>query len=311
MIYFLERLARAALTLLLIMTVAFVILRSSGDPAVLILSVDTPTETLEAFRRTYGLDQPLPVQYLAYIRAVLSGDLGVSMRDGRSAVTVVAERIPTTLALTIPALIVTLLVGIPAGVIAAVRQNTGLDRATMMVAMAGYTIPSFVLGSVLVLIFAVHLQWLPAGGALSWRHAILPTITLGLYGAALLARFSRSAMLDVLTQPFIRTALAKGVRMRTVILQHALPNAAIPIITLVGLMVGNLVVGAVIVESVFAWPGVGRLIVTAVSLRDLAVVQCVLLLVGFTMVMANLCVDIAYGLVDPRVRTASRRSKKG
>ena len=311
MVYFLQKLARAALTLLLIVTVAFVILRSSGDPAVLIRSVDTPTETLEAFRQNYGLDQPLPVQYVAYIRAVLSGDLGVSMRDGRSAVTVVAERIPATLALTIPALIVTLLVGIPAGVIAAVRQNTGWDRATMMVAMAGYTIPSFVLGSVLVLVFAVQLQWLPAGGALSWQHGILPTITLGLYGAALLARFSRSAMLDVMTQPFIRTALAKGVRMRAVILRHALPNAAIPIITLVGLMVGNLVVGAVIVESVFAWPGVGRLIVTAVSLRDLAVVQCVLLLVGFTMVMANLCVDIAYGIVDPRVRTAMRPKARG
>ena len=172
----------------------------------------------------------------------------------------------------------------------------------MIGAVAGFTVPSFVLGLVLVLIFAVQLGWLPSGGQETWRHAILPIVTLGVGGAAVLARFTRSAMLEVLGQPYIRTASAKGVSWRTVVLSHALPNAAIPTVTIIGFMVGTLIAGAVVVESVFSWPGVGRLLVVAVANRDLAVVQSILLLVAATMVTSNLIVDFLYGFLDPRLR---------
>jgi ABC-type antimicrobial peptide transport system permease subunit len=188
------------------------------------------------------------------------------------------------------------------GIYAALHRGSLADRVVMMLSVAGFTIPSFVLGLTLVLIFAVKLGWLPSGGQDSWRHAILPIITLGIGGAAVLARFTRSAMLEVLGQPFIRTASAKGVPWRRVITGHALPNAAIPTVTIVGFMIGTLIAGAVVVESVFSWPGVGRLLVVAVANRDLAVVQCILLLVAATMVTSNLIVDFLYGFLDPRLR---------
>ena len=174
-------------------------------------------------------------------------------------------------------------------------------------AVAGFTVPSFVLGLVLVLVFAVQLGWLPSGGQDSWQAAILPVVTLGLGGAGILARFTRSAMLEVLGQPYIRTASAKGVPWRAVVTSHALPNAAIPTVTVMGFMVGSLIAGAVVVESVFSWPGVGRLLVVAVANRDLAVVQVILLLVAATMVTANLAVDLVYGMLDPRMRAAGAR----
>jgi peptide/nickel transport system permease protein len=228
------------------------------------------------------------------------------MRDGRPAIALVAERIPLTLALTVPALLIKIGIGIPAGVYAALNRGKHADRLVMALSVAGFTIPSFVLGLTLVLIFAVKLGWLPSGGQDTWRHAILPVLTLGIGGAAVLARFTRSAMLEVLGQPFIRTASAKGLPWRRVVTGHALPNAAIPTVTIVGFMIGTLIAGAVVVESVFSWPGVGRLLVVAVANRDLAVVQCILLLVAGTMVISNLVVDFLYGYLDPRLRSAGR-----
>ncbi|MFC4166344.1 ABC transporter permease [Teichococcus aestuarii] len=300
------RLARALLTLVLVVTFAFVVLRLSGDPALLIMSADAPPEAIAAFRRAWGLDDPLWAQYLRYFTAIFQGDLGNSMRDGRSAVSLVGERIPATLALTVPALFIKIGLGIPAGVYAALHRNSWADRAVMLLAVAGFTVPSFVLGLMLVLLFAVQLGWLPSGGQESWRHAILPVITLGLGGAAVLARFTRSAMLEVLGQPYMRTALAKGVPWQVAVRRHALPNAAIPTVTIVGFMIGSLLAGAVVVESVFSWPGVGRLLVVAVANRDLAVVQAILLLVAATMVTANLVVDLLYGVLDPRLRNGAR-----
>jgi peptide/nickel transport system permease protein len=227
------------------------------------------------------------------------------MRDGRPAIVLVAERIPATLMLTIPALMIKICLGIPAGIYAALHRNALIDRMVMTLAVAGFTVPSFVLGLLLVLLFAVQLGWLPSGGQDSWRSAILPVITLGLGGAGILARFTRSAMLEVLGQPYIRTASAKGVSWRNVVRGHALPNAAIPTVTIVGFMVGSLIAGAVVVESVFSWPGVGRLLVVAVSNRDLAVVQCILLLVAITMVTSNFIVDLLYGVLDPRLRAGA------
>jgi len=280
------------------------VLRLSGDPAQIIMGADAPPEAVDAFRTAWGLDEPIWVQYFSYFWAILQGDLGRSMRDGRDAIVLVTERIPATLALTLPALAIKICLGIPAGIYAALHRNSLADRVVMIIAVAGFTVPSFVLGLLLVLVFAVQLGWLPSGGQESWRHGILPVITLGLGGAAVLARFTRSAMLEVLGQPFIRTASAKGVPWRAVVTGHALPNAAIPTVTIIGFMVGTLIAGAVVVESVFSWPGVGRLLVVAVANRDLAVVQCILLLVAITMVCANLIVDLLYGLLDPRLRAA-------
>lgn len=302
------RLARAALTIAMVVTFAFVVLRMSGDPAQIIMGADAPPEAVDAFRTAWGLDEPIWVQYFSYFWAILQGDLGRSMRDGRDAIVLVTERIPATLALTLPALAIKIGLGIPAGIYAALHRNSMADRIVMVLAVAGFTVPSFVLGLLLVLVFAVQLGWLPSGGQESWRHAILPVVTLGLGGAAVLARFTRSAMLEVLGQPFIRTASAKGVPWRAVVVGHALPNAAIPTVTIIGFMVGSLIAGAVVVESVFSWPGVGRLLVVAVGNRDLAVVQCVLLLVAVTMVCSNLIVDLLYGLLDPRLRGAPRKA---
>jgi peptide/nickel transport system permease protein len=301
--FFLIRLGRAALTVALVVTFAFVVLRLSGDPALIIMSVDAPPEAIAAFRKAWGLDDPIWLQYLRYFSAIGQGELGLSMRDGRPAIQLVIERIPATLALTLPALALKLGIGIPAGIHAALHRDSLTDRIVMVTAVAGFTVPSFVLGLVLVLVFSVQLGWLPSGGQESWRHAILPVLTLGIGGAAVLARFTRSAMLEVLGQPYIRTASAKGVPWARVVRGHALPNAAVPTVTVVGFMVGSLIAGAVVVESVFSWPGVGRLLVVAVSNRDLAVVQCILLLVAVTMVSANLIVDLLYGVLDPRLRS--------
>ena len=300
--YFAIRLARAMITIALVVTFAFVVLRLSGDPALIIMGPEAPPEVIAAFRKAWGLDDPIWMQYFDYFGAIAKGELGRSMRDGRPAIELVLERIPATLALTIPALLLKLAIGIPGGIFAALHRGSLIDRAVMIGAVAGFTVPSFVLGLVLVLIFAVQLGWLPSGGQETWRHAILPIITLGIGGAAVLARFTRSAMLEVLGQPYIRTASAKGVSWRAVVLSHALPNAAIPTVTIIGFMVGTLIAGAVVVESVFSWPGVGRLLVVAVANRDLAVVQCILLLVAATMVTSNLIVDFLYGFLDPRLR---------
>lgn len=299
------RLARALLTIGMVVTFAFVVLRASGDPARAMLSPETPAAAVDAFRKAWGLDAPVWVQYARYVLAIVHGDLGQSMRDGRAAITVVAERIPVTLMLTGPALALNLLLGIPAGIYAALRHGTLADRLVMAVAVAGFTVPSFVLGLVLVLAFAVELPWFPSGGAGTLRQLVLPVVTLGLGGAAVLARFTRSAMLEVLGQSYIRTASAKGVPWRGVVTGHALPNAAVPVLTIVGFMVGNLIAGTVLVESVFSWPGVGSLLVVSVMSRDLAVVQCILLVVAAAMIVTNVAVDLLYGMLDPRLRDVS------
>jgi peptide/nickel transport system permease protein len=298
---------RALATLLFVVTFAFVVLRLSGDPAIMMMGPEAPPDAITAFREAWGLDQPLWRQYLDYFAAIAQGDLGVSMRDRRPALGLVLERLPDTLALMLPALALKVLIGIPAGIYAALHRDTWIDRATMAVSVAGYSIPNFVLGLLLVLFFAVNLRWLPSNGADSWKHAILPVIVLGTAGAGILARFTRSTMLEVLGQPYVRTATAKGVPWYRVVNWHALPNAAIPTVTVIGFMVGSLIAGAVVTESVFAWPGIGRQLVLSVSQRDVAVVQVILLMVAGSMVLSNFTVDLLYGWLDPRVRTAPRQ----
>lgn len=301
--FFFTRLLRALVTVFLVLSFAFVILRMSGDPAMMIMSADAPPEALAAFRQAWGLEASLWEQYWEFFGNLLQGNFGRSMRDGRPAMEVVLEHIPATLAITLPAFFLKIAIGVPAGVYAALHRDTLVDRVVMGLSVMGHTVPSFVLGLVLVLVFAVNLGWLPSGGSATWQHAILPIATLSFGGAAVLARFTRSAMLEVMGQPYIRTASAKGLTWRQVVRGHALPNAAIPTMTIIGFMVGHLIAGAVVVESVFSWPGIGRLLVTSVANRDLALVQSLLLLVAGTMVVSNLVVDAMYGWIDPRLRT--------
>lgn len=307
--YFASRVFRSFFTVFLVLSFAFVILRMSGDPALIILSPDAPPEAIEAFRKSQGLDAPLWQQYLGYFLSLFKGEFGVSMRDGQSAMTLVLEAVPATLYIALPAFLFQLLLGVPMGIVAALKQNSFIDRLVMSLSVAGHTLPSFVLGLLLVLVFAVSLGWFPSGGYDSVESAVLPILTLTVGGAAVLARFTRSAMLEVLGRPYIRAAVAKGLSWKQVVIRHALPNAAIPIITIVGLMLGGLIAGAVVVESVFSWPGIGRLLVSAVSNRDLAVVQSALLLITLSMVSANLLVDGVYCLLDPKLRHAHSGTK--
>ncbi|WP_454850846.1 ABC transporter permease [Rhizobium binxianense] len=300
--FVLTRFLRALVTLFIIVTFAFFVLRLAGDPASRFFDPATPPEVIQAFRQQWGLDQPVWVQFYKYIIAVLHGDLGNSMRENRSAVETVFDKLPATLAIMVPTLIIKTILGIAAGIAAALYRNSFFDRMIMSASVLGFTVPTFVLALVLALIFAVELRWLPSGGYSTYSHMILPIATLSIAGAAIIARYTRSAMIEVLGRPFVRTAAAKGVRSREVVTRHVLPNAAVPIVTIFGFMMGNLVGGSVVVESVFSWPGIGRLLVASVQARDLAVVQVILLLIGAMMVISNLTIDLLYGLIDPRMR---------
>jgi peptide/nickel transport system permease protein len=300
------KLVRSIITLWLVVTLVFILLRSAGDPLLVLLPEDTEPTVVEAYRERWGLDRPLLVQYGLYLASVVRGDMGRSFRDGRDAVEVVLERVPKTLELGGAALAFAMLVGIPAGIAAAMRRGTILDRGLMIVSVLGYSLPTFFLGVLLILLFSLQLRWLPSSGTGTLLHLVMPTLTLGTWIAATLSRFTRSAVLDVLEQPYMRTARAKGLTRVAQIVRHALPNAAIPIVTLLGLITGHLVAGAVVIETVFAWPGVGRLTVTSVASRELAIVQTIVLLVAASMVIATLVVDLLYGWLDPRTRNNTR-----
>ncbi len=300
---FLVKTARALLTVLMCVTVVFVVLRLSGDPAETLLPENTPPDTVAEYRARWGLDAPLPEQYLRYLAAVLHGDFGRSFADNRDALSVVMERVPATLLLGGATFAVALLLGVPLGMVAALRRNSATDRAVMSFAVFSFSTPHFFLGILLILLFTMQLRWLPSSSSGSWQHMVMPVVTLGTASAGTLARFTRTAMLEVMGQPFLRTARGKGASESYAVRRHALPNAAIPVVTVIGFQLGGLIGGALVTETVFAWPGVGRLLVSAVSGRDLAVVQTIVLLVAATMVTANYLVDIAYGLLDPRIRS--------
>ncbi|WGF90303.1 ABC transporter permease [Marinivivus vitaminiproducens] len=295
---------RTILTLWFVVTFAFVVLRLSGDPVQALLGPDATNDEIAHFTELWGLDRPLPEQYLAYAGRIAVGDFGVSYRDGREAVDLIGERVPWTLLLGITSYVLAILVGVPAGIIAALNRGRLIDRLIMSLAVFGFALPYFFSGILLILLFSLTLRWLPSSGTGGIEHLIMPALTLGLFHAGALARFTRSAMLDVLSKLYMRAAAAKGVPPARRILRHALPNAAIPVVTILGLNLGQLVAGAIIVEVVFAWPGVGRLLVTAVTSRDLAVVQALVLLIAATMIVANLVVDLLYGVLDPRIRAA-------
>lgn len=303
----LTRLLRAFITLMLVITFAFLILRLSGDPAVAVLGPNAPAASLAAFRDHWGLNDSMLVQYAKYVLSILSGEFGESMRDGTDALSLVLSRVPATLQLSVPALVLALVIGIPAGIIAALHRGSLLDRVVILMAVAGFTIPSFVVGLVLVLLFAVMWGLLPSGQQGGFAHLILPVATMTITNVGLVARYARSSMLEVINSPYIRAASAKGLRWRVVVSRHAVPNAAIPIITVLGFMVGSLIAGSVLIETIFSWPGMGRLLILSVAARDLSVVQCILILVTVMMVTSNLTVDLLYGWLDPRVRLEGQK----
>jgi len=297
------RLGRALLTLLVCVTIVFVVLRSAGDPLSALLPDDTPPDVVEIYRERLGLDRPLIEQYLGYLASLAQGDFGLSFVERRSAFAVVTERMPATLQLGGLALLAALAVGLPLGIIATVSRGTAIDRAAMGLAVMGYSLPNFFLAILLILLFSLSLQWLPSAGSDTVWHLVMPVIVLAAPAAAKIARFVRTAMIEVIGQPYMRTAAAKGVAKRPRLLVHALPNASIPLVTFLGFEIGLLIGGGVVTETIFAWPGIGRLLVVAVGQRDLAVVQTIVLLIAATMVTANLLVDLTYSWLDPRVRS--------
>lgn len=281
-----------------------------GDPAMVMLGSDATPQQLQSLRAQMGLDRSLPEQFVLWLGQALRGNLGESFFLGRPVTQALMERLPATMQLAMLSLLFSLLIGIPAGIVAAVRQNSRWDQIVMVVAMGGISVPSFWLGLAMILLFSVQLGWLPSGGYTPvWeefgqglRTLILPAISLGFMQAALIARMTRSSMLEVLRQDYVRTATAKGLGWSRVTLRHALKNAMIPVITTVGTAFGVLLGGAVIVEIVFTYPGLGRLVVLAVQRRDYPLVQGALLLTSVIYVVVNLAVDLLYGVFDPRIK---------
>lgn len=305
--FILIRGARAVLSIWVVVTLTFIVLRITSDPVQSLLPADqTPPEIIEYYRRLWGLDQPLYRQYLGYWQGVLSGSMGRSFADGRDALDVVLERVPKTLVLMGWTLLAMLAIGLPAGVAAALRQGRWVDRAVMATAVVGYALPAYLQGILLIWLFAVELRWLPSSGHGTFAHLVLPVLTLATaYGAAV-ARFTRAAVLDALGQPHVLAARAQGWPPGAVIRRDVLPNAAIPLVTFLGFFLGGLIGGSVIVEWVFAWPGIGRLLITSVAARELAIVQTLVLLFAVTMILANLLVDILYAFLNPQIRILGR-----
>ncbi|POR46275.1 ABC transporter permease [Bosea psychrotolerans] len=295
------RAGRAILTLLICVSAVFIALRLAGDPADIMLSIDTPPDVRAYYRDLWGLDQPLHQQYLRYLLSAARGDFGASFADDRPAFAAVLEALPKTALLGTSALLLALLVGLPLGVLAALRHNSVVDRLAMASAVFGYAIPIFFLGILLILLFALKLRILPSAGSDTPAHLILPMVTLGLPLAGRLARFARTSTLEVLGKPFIRAARGRGVMPLSVIIRHALPNASVPLLMFLGIEIGGILAGSAVVETIFAWPGVGRLLVDSVATRDLAVVQAVILTITVIMISANLLVDILHILIDPRL----------
>jgi peptide/nickel transport system permease protein len=301
-VYLVRRLAQSVLVLLGVSFVVFLILYLTGDPALVLLPPDATAQDIREFRDRMGFNDPFIVQYGRFLGGALRGDFGQSVRHGEPAFGLVLERLPATFELSGAALLVALLLAIPAGVVSAVRRNTVTDYVATVVALLGQSMPTFWLGIMLILIFSVQFNVLPSSGRGGLEHLVLPAITLGLFTTARITRLTRSGMLEVLNQDYIRTARAKGVSGRPVVWKHAFKNAAIPIVTIVGIELGTLLGGSVITETIFAWPGVGRLSVQAIYNRDYPVVQAAVFLLASTFVLVNLVVDLLYTYLDPRIR---------
>jgi peptide/nickel transport system permease protein len=302
--YLLARLAQTALVVFLSLTAVFGMVRLTGDPVLLFMPMDIQAKDVDEFRERLGFNDPLAVQYARFLGAALHGDFGDSLRYRRDALGLVLERLPATLLLAGAALGLTLLVAVPLGVLSAVRRDTVFDHVGTVVTVLGQATPGFWLGLMLIYVFAVQLRWLPTGGMGTAAHVVMPAVVLAAFYSARVARLTRSAVLDTLGEDYVLTARAKGLAEVRVIGKHTLRNSAIPIVTLAGLEAGQLLGGAVVTETIFAWPGLGRLTVQALLNRDFPVVMAAVSFTSIVYTLMNLLVDLAYGWLDPRVRKA-------
>jgi glutathione transport system permease protein len=301
--YFVRRLAGLAPTLFIVAVLVFLFVHLlPGDPARLAAGQDATPETVELVRQDLGLDKPLHQQFVRFVSNALRGDFGRSLRTKRPVGTEIAERFMPTFWLTVTSMSWSVVFGMGIGVLSAVWRNRWPDRVGMTLAVSGISFPAFALGMVLMEVFAVQLNWLPTVGADSWRHYILPSLTLGAAVAAIMARFTRSSFVDILQEDYIRTARAKGLPEDAVVAKHGLRNALIPVVTMMGLQFGFLLGGSIVVEVVFNWPGLGRLLVDAVGMRDYPVIQALVLLFSLEFILINLVVDVLYGLINPTIR---------
>ena len=282
--------------------VVFALVHLSGDPVLLMVSSDAPPDVVATTRHALGFDRPLREQFADYVTRAARGDLGVSLRSSLPVATLIRQRLPATVELTLAALLIAVVVAIPAGIVSAVKRGSALDRLAMVGAVAGQAVPIFWLALLLIAFFGVYLRWLPVFGRGSLAHLVLPAVSLSTVILGRLARLVRSSMLEVLGQDYVRTARAKGLAERGVVYRHALRNAALPVITVTGLSLGFMLSGALVIETVFAWPGMGRLIVEAVPGRDFPVIQAGVLVFALVFVVINVVVDILYSVADPRVR---------
>lgn len=273
-----------------------------GDPAQAMLGDGASPQDIAELRTNLGLDRPLPAQYAAFLRSAVTGDLGKSFRTGQPVTQMIAERVPATAELAVAAMAVAILLAIPLGIIAAVWKNTLADHAAMTFSLAGISIPNFWLGPLLAIVFAVELGWLPVSGRGTLAHLVLPAASLGLALSALLARMTRASLLEELGELYLRAARARGVSPAAAVLSHALRNSLIPLVTIVALQFGAVLTGAVITETIFAWPGIGRLLIQSIGFRDYPMVQGCILLIAVTYVAVNLATDVLYGVLDPRIR---------
>lgn len=303
MVYLLRRIAWTIPNILGVITLVFFLIHFiPGDPVDLMLGEQALPADREQMRQNLGLTLPLPEQYLRYLGRTLRGDLGQSFQAHRSVISLIAERIPATIELMLGAMAVALALALPLGVLAALKHGRWLDHLASGFAVLGVAIPNFWLGPMLILLFAVWLDWLPVNERGGLEHLVLPAITLGTALAALLSRMIRASLVETLGEDYIRTARAKGLRMRSVVMGHAMRNALIPIVTVAGLQIGVLLSGAIITESVFDWPGLGTLLLEGISQRDYPLVQGCVLVIAVGYVLVNLATDLLYGLIDPRIR---------
>ncbi|QFI66711.1 Dipeptide transport system permease protein DppB [Sinorhizobium alkalisoli] len=301
--YFLKRLMGLIPTLLIVSVLVFLFVHMlPGDPARLAAGQDADEQTVALVRSELGLDRPLPQQFVTFFGHMLEGDFGTSIRTRRPVSTEIAERFMPTLLLTLASMVWAVAFGMGIGIISAVYRNRWPDRLGMTLAVSGISFPAFALGMLLMQIFSVQLGWLPTIGADTWRHYVLPSLTLGAAVAAVMARFTRASFVEVIQEDFVRTARAKGLNERVVIAKHCLRNALIPVVTMIGLQFGFLLGGSIVVEAVFNWPGLGRLLVDAVTQRDYPVIQTLVLLFSLEFILINLVVDLLYGFINPTIR---------
>jgi peptide/nickel transport system permease protein len=302
MLYLAQRLVHGAFVLLGVTAVVFGLTFLTGDPASVLVPLNTSREEMDRFRVAMGLDRPVPVQYVDFLGRALHGDFGQSFRHREPAMGLVFDRVPATLRLSAVALLFAMAISLPLGTLAALNHRRPLDAVCRLMALLGQSVPSFWLAIVLILVFSVYLRWLPSSGASNWQSLILPGLTIGAASAATLARLLRSSLLEVFTQDYMRTAYAKGLTRRAALFKHAMQNAALPVLSFFALQVVFVLSNAVVVESIFAYPGMGRLAVEAIATRDVPVIQAFVTLAAVVVVVVNIIVDLTYVRLDPRIR---------